>query len=167
MAPRITQELGVEWFENLGESRQVQQIRSLRHQQSDGKLHWGHRLLEIQARQFTQQIEIAIQRRPRRERDKGGRERNAVGTAQHQYALEISASMVFIEIAQDPIVHRFDGRGDEQAATLAQHRQQHGVVEQVLNFDGGVERQLRKAHVHGLHHLERVSRPVEKIRVAE
>jgi hypothetical protein len=37
----------------------------------------------------------------------------------------------------------------------------------VLNLDRGVERQLRKARVHGLHHLERVRRPVEKIRVAE
>ena len=150
-----------------GESRQVQQIRSLRHQQSDGKLHGRHRLLEIQARQFAQQIEIAVQRRPRRERNEGGRERDAVGTAQRQRALEIGASMVLVEIAQDPIVHRFDGRGDEQAAALAEHRQQHGVVEQVLNLDRGVERQLRKARVHGLDHLERVRRPVEEIRVAE
>ena len=52
--------------------------------------------------------------------------------------------MVLGEKAQDAVVHGLHGGGDEQAPAAPQLGQQFGVIDEVLDLDGGIERDAGK-----------------------
>jgi hypothetical protein len=75
--------------------------------------------------------------------------------------------MVFGEKTQNFVVHRFHGRGDEQAPAAAQLGQQFGVIDDVLDFDGGIKRDVGECFVQCLRQPEAMGGAVKKVRVAE
>ena len=167
MSPRITQQPGIEGQQLLPEAGQLQQVGACGNQQPDGELHRGHALHQLQLEYLLQQRDITGQRRPRSEGDEGRRQRDAGRAGQRQRAAEVAARMVLGQTMQYVVVHRLHGRGDEQAAAAPQLGQQFGVVDQVLDLDGGVERQLGKRVVQRPRQPQAVGGAVEEVRVAK
>jgi hypothetical protein len=75
--------------------------------------------------------------------------------------------VVLVEKAQDVVVHGFHGGRDEQASTRAQLGQQPGVIDEVLNLDGRVERDVRECFVQGAREPQAMGGTVKEVRVAE
>src|SRR5208282_1844752 len=75
--------------------------------------------------------------------------------------------MPFGEAFEDAVVYRLGGGDHEGAAGRAQHRQQIGPAQQVLDFDGDVVAERGKLPVERLDDFDGVARAVEEIGVAE
>ena len=75
--------------------------------------------------------------------------------------------MILVEVFQYSIVHRFDGRRDKQASAALQFWQQHGMFDEVLHFDRGIEAEVRKFPVQRSRELQCMSRTIEKIGIAK
>ena len=75
--------------------------------------------------------------------------------------------MVLREKAQNVVVHSLHGGGDEQAPAAPQLGQQFGVIDEVLDLDGGIERDFGKRVVQRPRQPQAVGGTVEEVRVAE
>ena len=75
--------------------------------------------------------------------------------------------MVFGEKAQDVVVDRFCRGGDEQAPAAPQLGQQFGVIDEVLDLDGGIEGDVGECFVQRARQPEGMGGTIEEVRVAE
>ena len=57
---------------------------------------------------------------------------------------EVRASVAFVELFEDRVVHRFDGAGYEEATGPLQSFKKTPLLEQVFDLDGGVVGEDRK-----------------------
>src|ERR1700730_15081695 len=75
--------------------------------------------------------------------------------------------MSFCQAREDGVIDGLDGTGDKKTAGIEKPRQRFGMLQEVLNLNRGVVRELRKFPVHGLDDSERVRRPIKEIGVSE
>src|SRR4029077_9673255 len=75
--------------------------------------------------------------------------------------------MSFCQAREDGVIDGLDGTGDKKTAGIEKPRQRFGMLQQVLDLDRNVVRELRKFPMHGLDDSERVRRPIKEIRIAE
>ena len=106
-------------------------------------------------------------RRPRREWHERWLEHQSELAETHHYLEEIGACVSLIQSREDGVIHRFDGRRDEQAAGIAQLIEMLGVAQQVLNFDGDVVTEPREFAVERLDDGHGVGGAVEEVGITE
>ena len=81
---------------------------------------FSHRSL---LRDHVQQISVALERRPRRERHERGQQRHAQFPEARDDREKIGARVALVEFFEHRVIHRFHGADDEQASGIAQRRQ--------------------------------------------
>ena len=70
-------------------------------------------------------------------------------------------------MTQDLVIDRFHRRREEEAPAAPQLGQERGVIDEVLDLDGGVERDVRERVVQRPRQPDAVRRTVEEVRIAE
>jgi hypothetical protein len=90
---------------------------------------------------------------------------NGIKVARHLD--EIGTGVAFVELREHRIVYRLHRAGDEQAASLAEARQQLAMLQQMLDLDGRVVGQVRELLVQRVHDAHGVRGTVEEVRIAE
>lgn len=128
MAPTVEQRGLVEFANHGLDVRQFEQPRSARDQQPQRQLHWCDVFHQVQIHQQLEQLTIRFSRGPGRERNKGGRERETQRPELVRHLNEVGARMPFVELREHRVVHRFGRAGDEQAAGLAEEREQFAML---------------------------------------
>ena len=82
-----------------------------------------------------QQLAIAFEARPRRERDERRRQRQAHLGKRGNHRFEIRSCVPFLEPAKHDIVNRFHGADDKRAVGAAKDRQQRALGDEMLDLD--------------------------------
>ena len=167
MAPGIAQELGVEGHQLFLKAGELQKIGAFGNEQPDGELHRGHAFHDLQFHEPLQQGDVAFQCRPGGEGNKGRGERDAGFAGKRHRPVKVPAGMVLGEQAQDVVVYSFHCGGDEQATAAPQLGKQFDVIDDVLNFDGGIEGDVGECCVQGARQPEAMGGTVKEVRVAE
>ena len=147
--------------------RQLEKPRPLGQEQPDGELDRRHVGDEIQLHEEPKQVEIALQRGPRHERDKGRRQGQVRLPGEPDDADEVAPCMPFVEQLEDAVVDRLHRRGDEQAAGGGQPRQVAGLVQQVLDLYGHVVGEGGEFRGEPLNQAQGMAHAVEEIRIPE
>ena len=167
VTPRVRERRGIEPRHETANLLELQQPRPFGHEQPDRQLDRRHRLDQIQVDDRLQQIAVALARGPGRERDEGGRQRQAGRPAHGDGALDVRARVPLAQPRQHGVVERLHRARDQDAARGAQFRKQARVGEEVLDLDRDVEGQVRELARNPSRDVERVARAVEKVRIAE
>ena len=99
---------------------QLQQARARRNQQADAQLDGRDIFDEILLGDDREQVAIAGERGPRRERHERGLQDQPQFAETRDDGQKIGARVALFQARQDGVVDRLDGAGDEQAAGIAQ-----------------------------------------------
>ena len=167
MGPPVAQRPGVEISQQVPKARDVEKPRSLRHQQPHGQLNRRHVGGHVQLGQQVQQIGVVLEAAPGRERNECRRQEDAGVPGEGDGPDEVAPGMPLGEQGEDPVVHRFGRRGDEQAAGVGKGPQVAGMQQNVFDLDGHVVGQVREFRMQRPNQTHGVAGPVEEIRVAE
>src|SRR5258707_528867 len=167
MDPGIEQRLFVKGSDQFLDVCELQQARPCRNEQADRILDGSNMLGQIQIVEERKQIEIPLKSGPGRKGHKGGIERQAHLLKEVSHLDEIVARVELLEILENTIINRFDGTGHKQAASGAQDGNGVGVLDQVLNLNGHIIRQVGKFLMQLLNQMQRVSWPIEKVGIAK
>jgi hypothetical protein len=87
--------------------------------------------------------------------------------AHHHHPLQVLGRVTLAEKGQRPVVDGLESRHHEQHPARHQTGQEIGVIEEVLHFDGRIERQVGVPGVGGLQHPKRVGGPVEEVGITK
>src|SRR5260370_27151256 len=167
MATSVGESRRIEWTDLLANFWQLQQARTRWNQQANRKLDRRDVLNQIQSHYSLKHFTVIAQGGPGRESHEGGGQRQAGFWGEGHGLEEIGARVALVEQIEQAIVYRFDRRGDEQASSVFQARQQAAMFQQVLDLDGHVVSQCGKLRMHGAQDGHGVGWTVEEIRVAE
>ena len=112
-------------------------------------------------------VEVVVERRPWGEGDPRRPAHDARRFHDPKRLIEVGAGVPLPQIRQDRVAQRLDRGDHEQTAERSEFGKERAALQDVLHLRGEVERQLRELRVHGAHDRERVTRPVEEVRIAE
>ena len=79
----------------------------------------------------------------------------------------ILARMSLVQMNEHGFTKRLHRRNDEQASQLTEFFEKRLVLQNMLNFGGEIEGHMGELFMHGPNNVQRVSRPVQKVWVAE
>ena len=111
--------------------------------------------------------EVVVARRPGCEGEPGGAERDPRVGDEAERRADIGRRVAFVQHGQQLVVDGLERRGDEADAEIGQRGQQLAVIEQVLDLDRYVKRQLSVASARCFEQFQPVCGRVEEIRIAE
>src|SRR5579884_195238 len=167
MPPRIGQTLRVEGVDERSYLVQLEQTRARRNQQAQRELDRRHMLDKFEPFQGIEKLGVTFEGRPGREGNERGVENHVQAPEQLHQPEKVLPRMALVQPGQNGVIERFHRRGDKQAARIAEHRQQGGVLEQMFDLRCDVIGQRREFSMQALHQFQRMPGSVEKIRVTE
>ena len=145
----------------------AQQRRSGRHQQPQRQLHRIDLVFEIVGANEPAQLQVVVQRRPRREGDERRPQRHPGGAHDRQRARHVGGAVPLRQRVEHAIGQRLDRADDEQRPCRRQLGDQRGVRHDVLDLRREAEGDVRVLRVQRPRDAQRVRRPVEEIGIAE
>src|SRR6266403_3871663 len=165
--PGIGQRLRIKRANHSPYVFQFEHPRAFRDQQANAKLNRRHIFDEGLPLQHVEQVEIALQCRPRGKRHKCRMKSYAKFAEDSDDVQEILARMALLEKFQNCIINGLHGADDKEASGIAKHREMLLVFAQVLDLDRYVVGELRKFPVEFLNEFHGVANAVEEVRIAE